>query len=104
MNHLWSGDRSHKREAVKMVARIVKQPLTTSEQRWHEINLHLVHEPGFEMLLSDPRTTFQRHILVAGDLPSLIDRLLYPPVINVKVVPSVSTRGSRGWCVSTNTG
>jgi hypothetical protein len=61
---------------VETGAYALEQPLTAAEQRGHEVDLHLVHEPGPEILLRDVRSTRERHILAIRGPPRLIERRL----------------------------
>jgi hypothetical protein len=55
MRHIRCRDRFDQDEAVQVVDG-VEQALAPAEQRWHQVNLHLVDQTGAQVLLRGPRT------------------------------------------------
>jgi hypothetical protein len=70
------GDRPHEIDTVKVVADTIEQPLTAAEERRHDVDLHLVHETGREILLCGPRPPGERYIRTCGGSPGLFERSL----------------------------
>ena len=66
--------RSHELKSVQAFADTVEQPLALPEQDRHEVDVHLVHETGREILLGGFRSAGKRHILAAGGLPRRLER------------------------------
>ena len=56
VRYLWRNDRPREFEPVQIVADAIEQPLTAAEERRHHVDLHLVHEPGREILLCGTRS------------------------------------------------
>src|SRR2546423_14181721 len=75
VRHLWRGDRPDELELAQVVY-TVEQTLTRAEKRWHEVDLHLVHESGREIPLGGLRSAGERHILTTSRLPRLFERRL----------------------------
>jgi hypothetical protein len=81
---------------VQIVADAIEKPPTAAEERRHDVDLHLVHEAGREILLCGTRSAGELDILVAGGSPRLVERAAsMPSVTNVNVVPPSSSSGSR---------
>ena len=69
VRHLGRDNRAHQFKAVQLVADAVEQPLAAAEQRRRQIDLHLVHQPGGEVLLRGTRSAGQRDVLAARGAP-----------------------------------
>src|SRR5919106_6567842 len=76
VNHLRRRDRPNELEAVQIVANAVEEPLPASKEDRCEIDLHLVDEPGREVLLRHLRATGQLYVLPSGRSSRLIERVL----------------------------
>jgi hypothetical protein len=76
MRDLWRGERSYPLEPMQIVAEAIEQPLTAAEERGHEVDFHLIHQAGGEILLGGVRSTRERHILAAGGAPGRFERRL----------------------------
>src|SRR5882762_5123871 len=76
MGHPWRGDRSYGLEPVQIVADAIEEPLTAAEKRGHQVDLHLVHQAGREILPGGMRPAGERNILAAGGSPRLFERRL----------------------------
>ena len=68
VSHFWRRDRAYVLEPVKIVADAVEKPLTATEERRHEADVHLVYEPGHEILLRGTRASGKRYVLAAYEL------------------------------------
>src|SRR6266542_518394 len=66
VRHLWRGDCSHEFEAVQVVADAVEQSLSAAEERRREIDFHLIHEAGGEILLRGVRASGEGYVFTAG--------------------------------------
>jgi hypothetical protein len=56
------------------VAKLIEQPDAPTEKYRHEVDLHLVEEPGLDALLNEARAAGDRDVLVSGCLASLGER------------------------------
>src|SRR5439155_17120070 len=76
MRHLWRGDRPHELEPMQIIPDPIEQPLPAAEERRHEVDLHLVHEAGRQILLGGIRSAGERYDITVGRPPRLFERRL----------------------------
>jgi len=76
VRHLRRGDRSHELEPAQIIADAVEQPLTAADERRHEVDFHLIHESGRELLPGGIRSSGERHVFTGGRAPRPIKRRL----------------------------
>ena len=103
MGDIRGGDRPHQPETAEVLDAF-EQSLAGAEQRGGQVDLHLVHQAGLQVLLARfappaSDTSFPR---AARRACSSADSM--PSVTKVKLLPPSSVSGGRGWWVSTNTG
>ena len=66
-------DHAGELELDRRALEVVEQPLAGAEEDRDHVDMHLVDQPGLQVLLDDARPTAQRHVLVAGRRPSLLE-------------------------------
>ena len=76
MDNAWRGDRPHELETVQIVTDALEKPLSAAEERWHQVDLHLIDEIGGEILLRRTRSAGECDILAARGTARLLERRL----------------------------
>jgi len=69
-----------------------------------KLQVHLVDQPGLQILAHGRDAATDPHVLALGGLARAVQRHVDALRHEVNVVPSSITSGARGWCVSTNNG
>jgi len=69
MRDVRGGDGAREREAVHLVGDALEEACAAPEQGRNEVQIHLLDEPGREILPRDGRAARERDVLAAGFPP-----------------------------------
>src|SRR5437867_12406399 len=78
------------------VTQVVEEAGAAAEKKRHDGDLHLVHQPGGEVLLRDACAASERDVLAPGGLPRLLERGFDPVGYEVECRSALQLQGLAG--------